>query len=326
MTGVSDERSTVRCAVAAPPLFLVGAERSGTTLLRLMLDHHPQLAWLQEFEYAVDLVSDDGRWPDLARYRAHLEVDRIFRARGFAVDAVLDYPALVRDFLEQRRRRANKPIAGATVHRHFDRLLHIWPDAHFIHIFRDGRDVARSNVGMGWAGNAYFGATRWIDAERLWDRVAARLPAGRYLNVRQEDLIRQTQSTLTRICAFIGVPYDDAMLDYAGKSSYERPDPRLVEQWRRKARPAEIRAIESRCAELLAARGYEPSGLPPLTIGPLRSLWLRISDRWGVMRFRQRRYGLGLWLAAAIAPRLGARQWERNLRLRINAIDEQHLQ
>ena len=42
------------------PFFLVGSERSGTTLLRLMLDHHTQLSWCNEFEYAVDLVSDKG--------------------------------------------------------------------------------------------------------------------------------------------------------------------------------------------------------------------------------------------------------------------------
>lgn len=40
------------------PIFLVGAERSGTTVLRLMLDHHPQIAWCNEFEYVVD--SDIG--------------------------------------------------------------------------------------------------------------------------------------------------------------------------------------------------------------------------------------------------------------------------
>lgn len=45
------------------PVFLVGAERSGTTVLRLMLDHHPQIAFNNEFEYAVDLVSDEGKWP-----------------------------------------------------------------------------------------------------------------------------------------------------------------------------------------------------------------------------------------------------------------------
>ncbi|MEL7520985.1 MAG: sulfotransferase, partial [Cyanobacteria bacterium J06553_1] len=49
----------------AQPIFLVGAERSGTTLLRIMLDHHPQQAWCHEFEYAVDLLDESGGFPPL---------------------------------------------------------------------------------------------------------------------------------------------------------------------------------------------------------------------------------------------------------------------
>lgn len=48
------------------PVFLVGAERSGKTLLRLMLEHHPDISWLNEFEYSVDLVSDQGEYPSLS--------------------------------------------------------------------------------------------------------------------------------------------------------------------------------------------------------------------------------------------------------------------
>ena len=54
------------------PTFLVGAERSGTTLLRLMLDHHPQVAFLHEFEFAVDCVGDDGTCPALPDYYRYL--------------------------------------------------------------------------------------------------------------------------------------------------------------------------------------------------------------------------------------------------------------
>lgn len=50
------------------PIFLVGAERSGTTVLRLMLDHHPQIAWCYEFEYAVDQMLDNGDFPKLEAY------------------------------------------------------------------------------------------------------------------------------------------------------------------------------------------------------------------------------------------------------------------
>ncbi|MGB3558270.1 MAG: sulfotransferase, partial [Geitlerinemataceae cyanobacterium] len=50
------------------PILLVGAERSGTTMLRLMLSHHPEIAWCNEFEYSVDLISDTQEFPKLDRY------------------------------------------------------------------------------------------------------------------------------------------------------------------------------------------------------------------------------------------------------------------
>lgn len=112
-----------------PPAFLVGSERSGTTMLRLMLDHHPMLVWQDEFEFAVDMISPDGGFPDMGYYREWLSLHRIFLASGFTIDPTLDYARLIRGFLEQRRSRDGKPIVGATVHRHFDRLLHLWPEA-----------------------------------------------------------------------------------------------------------------------------------------------------------------------------------------------------
>lgn len=50
------------------PIFLDGAERSGTTVIRLMLAHHPKLAWCNEFEYAADRISESGDWPNLDEY------------------------------------------------------------------------------------------------------------------------------------------------------------------------------------------------------------------------------------------------------------------
>lgn len=135
-----------------PPIFLVGAERSGTTLLRLMLDSHPELAFRWESEVLVEKVGDDGAFPDLAEYHEHLRMYRFVEKP--AIDPSLDYAALVRSILEQKRVADRKPRVGAVVHAHFDRLLFIWPDAIFIHLVRDPRDVAQSVVEMGWEGEA----------------------------------------------------------------------------------------------------------------------------------------------------------------------------
>ena len=76
------------------PIFLVGAERSGTTLLRLMLDHHPKIAFNYEFEYAVNQINLNGNWPDLPAYYDYLSTNSIFLNTHFTVDHNLDYPTL----------------------------------------------------------------------------------------------------------------------------------------------------------------------------------------------------------------------------------------
>src|SRR5262249_54027367 len=116
------------------PVFLVGSERSGTTLLRLMLDHHPAIAFHSEFEYAVAKMDNPAEWPCLDEYCRYLTSDRIFNGDGFLIDRSLSYPALIDSFLCQKRDAAGKPIVGATVHLDFDRLMRIWPQARFIHL------------------------------------------------------------------------------------------------------------------------------------------------------------------------------------------------
>jgi Sulfotransferase family len=307
------------------PIFLVGAERSGTTVLRLMLSHHPQLAWCQEFEYAVERISDDGSCPKLDEYYDWLETNRVFRARDLAVDRSLSYPQLVDSFLRQQRDRQGKKLVGATVHRHFDRLLAIWSDARFIHLVRDGRDVARSNIGMGWAGNIWTGVERWLEAERLWERVKAKIGSERSIEIAYEDLIADPVATLTKICQLIGIPYDRAMLDYPQSTTYQAPDANLVSQWRRKLSESEIRLVESRISDLLTARGYELSGLPPMTVTANAIARLKLQDWWARVQFRIKRNGISLVLSDYLSRRLGFKQLQKRVKLKLNAIETSYL-
>ena len=99
----------------------------------------------------------------------------------------------------------------------------------------------------------------------------------------------------------------------------------LVEQWRRKLSEYEIQLLESRIGDMLAARGYELSGLPSIRISDRAEGRLRRQDRWARRRFGLNRYGLWLYLASVLSRRLRVRSWERRVRLRLNAIDVTHL-
>ena len=307
------------------PFFIVGSERSGTTLLRLMLDHHPLLACHFEFEHAVDMIQDDGSFPPIEEYRRWLPTQRSFSGSGVLIDPSLDFPQLVDSFLVQKRERDGKKLVGGTVHKHFDRLRYVWPEACFIHIIRDGRDVARSCVAMGWAGNGWGGADRWITAETLWDELRGKLSTSDYCEIRYEDLIREPRKVLTEICEFIGVEFDERMFRYAETSTYELPDPKLVHQWKVKASEEEIRIMEAKMGEILVRRGYELSGLPELRVDERLAHRLEKEDRQARRRFRINRYGFMLLAMENLSRRLPFRPFHSHFSARIDEIDLRYI-
>jgi hypothetical protein len=285
-----------------------------------MIGAHPLVGWASEMEFLVDAMNDAGDWPDLGAYYASLSADRIFLDSGLRIDTTLSYPDLMQSFLQQRKERWGRPFIVAAVHRCFDRLLRLFPDARFIHLVRDPRDVARSNVAMGWVGNVWAGAARWIDAEVLWNRLRAIVPESRRLEIVYERLIEAPESELSRICKFIGVQYDAAMLSYPSDTTYEAPDPKMLYQWRRKLSTREIRLVEHRVSSLLEDRGFSRSGLPPLRASAAREFWLRVGDRWGRMRYAQEMLGTRLWFERAISNRLGGpKTWRASIQHRIHA-------
>lgn len=306
------------------PIFLLGSVRSGTTLLRLLLDHHSQVAFHHDFEFAVDLVSDDGRFPDMAAYRAFLETDRVFLDSDLAVDVGLDYPGLMNSFLRQKRDRGDKRLVGATVHRHFERLPAIWPDARYIHLVRDGRDVSRSIVEQGWAGNPYMAAETWREAELAWDNLRMKIPAERRIEVVYEDLVRKPEADLCRLCEFLGVSYERTMLDYAKNSTYDPPSPRSIGKWRTMS-TADVCWVEARVGAMLTERGYELSGHPLPTITPGVDKRLRRESRRLQALFRVKRYGAALVLGDLAARRLGLTILRKRLTPRLHAIERKHL-
>ncbi len=307
------------------PVFLVGSERSGTTLLRLMLDQHPDIAFNLESEFLVTRIGDNGEFPDVREYRVFLEHDRVFRHSEFRIDESLDFASLLNDFLEQKRSRDGKKKVGATIHFDFEKIRRVWPNARYIYLYRDGRDVARSVVGMGWAGNVYVAADWWISAEEEWSRLRSHLSSEDWIEVRYEELIGQTEKELRRICEFIGVPYSERMFDYVENSSYGLPDTSLNYQWKARMRRRDIQRLEARIGDRLRARGYELSSFPPVRPGAFERAALRLHSRLGVFAHRVRKYGFSLFARELIARRAGLESWQKRLRLAMDRIDDEHL-
>ena len=270
-----------------PCLIVFSALRSGTTMLRLMLDSHPRVACTGEHDFLFDFLAEG---PEGWTYdRAAMKGDRIFRYSGLALRDDLEGEALLADLIRQICEKGQgKPVL--MLHRNLDRAVRLLPEVPILHMLRDPRDVARSAVGMIWADHVYFGVNSWLRTETEWEALGSTLEH-RTLTIHYELLVAQPRDTLASICAHVGIDFDEQMLTYDRQSTYAPPDPSLAEQWRRKLRPVEVRLVEGKVGPLLVARGYKPSGEPPLTPSSLHILWLRIRNRTGVWRRRAAIYG-----------------------------------
>jgi Sulfotransferase family len=223
-----------------PAPFIVGVGRSGTTLLRLMLDAHPELAIPPETHFLPALIElfDGGGEHDIdalvAAVKTHAgwhdfgmdeaELQAAFGTSDNAGNAI-------RAFFSAYAARHGKPRWGDKTPVYIESIARIGAtlgdQARFIHLIRDGRDVAVSRGARAVKRGRKATPAR-VEAETWQRRIeGARVQAatvGHYLELRYEDLIADPAAVLRTACDFIELDFDPAMLDY-----HERASDRLSE-------------------------------------------------------------------------------------------------
>jgi len=307
------------------PIFLVGAERSGTTLLRLMLDSHPSIRFFHEFVYVVDYI-EDGKYPDIEKFRNQLELDRVFQDSNLKISGSDHYIEIVRDFLEQINDNPNNLIVGATVHRKFNYLIDIWPNARFIHIVRDPRDVANSYIAKGWAGNSWHAVDAWLHSENLWDRLVMTLDSDRFINIKYEDLIVSPEKVLHTICSFLHVDFSNEMFSYQKHTTFSHPDKNLITQWKEKSTDQNIKIVESRTRKFLELYGYEKHSGGDHTPSPLLIRYFNFDNRVRKLFFSLKRYGCTLRTLDFISRKIIKNQRFRvKVKRKLDSIDRKYI-
>ena len=297
-----------------------GALRSGTTMLRLMIDAHPALCCTGEHDFLFDHLH---RATDGWRYdRTALEDDRIYRDSGVTLREDLDGADALADMIAQIAKLGGGRLPVLMLHRAADRWSALRPDVPLVHFLRDPRDVARSSIGMGWAGNVWRGVNHWIATERAWQHLPQAVRDRAHV-CHYETLLQDPEAELQRVCDVLGTSYDPLMLSYPERSTYSAPEARLAYQWKRKASPREIGLVEGAVGALLTDTGYEPSGHGPLGPGFAERQWLTWSSKAATFRFATRRYGLGTVLQHRLGRKLGLDGMRRRAQRRI---DEQVVQ
>jgi len=318
--------------MAAGTVFVCGALRSGSTLLSLMLARNPALRSPGEFDFLFDPFGDPDGAPlgGLAKARtmpgdAHrmlFDMHRRYAMSGADFDWSLPTVERVFNYVE----KLHRPGQALTInlHRNFAAAAEFFPEARFVHLLRDPRDVAISAMNMGWSGVPYFGTWAWTDAERSWDRLAAFAPRERTFELRYEAMVSEPARCMQALCAFIGVDYTPAMLDLSG-TTYDNPSAAFACQWKRKISQREASEIEGRTQPLIEQRGYVLSVAAPRQPQGLRLLRLKWRNRVNLTKFSARRFGWGHTLIAPILHRLPGTAAHRWLTQRTNRLNTAHL-
>jgi hypothetical protein len=212
---------TPAVASTPAPVFIGGAQRSGTTLLRVMLDSHPAIAAGPELHLAAALASRRrAPWrrlsEQLAAYPWWSTVATPAPTRDPAAQREL-VEALMRAYLERTGKRRWVEKTPSNVF-HFVYLRRLYPEARFVHCVRDGRDAVCSLLGTTWfrprwRPRALAATLKWLLAVRI-GRASARRLAGAYLEVRYESLVDDPERTLRAVLEFVGESWDDAVLGF----------------------------------------------------------------------------------------------------------------
>ncbi len=279
-----------------PPLFIVGNDRSGTTMLRLILDAGPEIAIPPESMILTDYgaVWENGALDDpeaAARFMTevwgHPKI-ALWNLEGPppqvppGLDHAAAYRFVVQAPFRAYARQAGKPRWGdKTPHyvHHIRALLAVWPQARVVILVRDGRDVALSVERMPFGpNNAWAAASWWARGIRAGRRAQAE-HAGAVLTVRYEDLVSDPGRIVPEICAFADLTFGPEMLaiDRADRTKIvvDQKDwfPTLFDgihtsasgRWGSEMPLRDQRIFASLAGPELSALGYVPGpGRPPL--------------------------------------------------------------
>lgn len=260
-----------------------------------MLGGHPALSEIGEFEESVRWLGDTGEI-SVDEFRRRLAGDRVFNRRGVALPHADSYIGAVRE-LENSIFPDPAVRRGFVIHTRPDRAYEIWPDATYIHLVRDPRDVAKSCVGMGWAGEPWAGAHHWIESDTRCRRLRAQVSPGNWIRLSYEELVARHRHVLESLLKTLELEWDDGVYAYADDTAYDLPDTSAVQRWKRHSGARWIELVEARCGDRLTEAGYTRSVESPRPPGRSERIGLVVRGR--VRRFAEsrRRYGLGLAIA-----------------------------
>jgi hypothetical protein len=297
-----------------PVTFIVGCPRSGTTLLRHILNAHPQIVITPEahwiplwFEERRGLTSDGLVTPELIRALLAHDKFAMFRLGPDELTSLfgrcqeISYASFVTGIFDFYGRVRGKDLVGNKTPdsvRRMDTLHALWPQARFVHLIRDGRDVALSlmnwpkvrNKTPGkfptWTQDPATTASFWWELNVRRGREAGEfLGPELYHEMRYESLVAHPEQECAALCDFLGLKYEEAMLHYheahqkngAGQVAGHEQQPITsgLRNWRTQMLADDVERFEAAAGVLLGELGYPLAFAHPRSVAVEHSRQVR---------------------------------------------------
>lgn len=268
-------------------VFIGGCSRSGTTLLGAMLGAHSSAICSPESHFKIDALRalKQGKVKPETAVLTKL-IERHWRFKIWELDLpnikalendggetallaqILDW--IIGNYAEQQ----GKPDASIWVDHtpenvgYAQSLLEMFPESRFIHIVRDGRAVAASILPLDWGPNTIMKASRWWMRMTSFGLAAEKaLGPEVILRVKYEDLVLEPEKTMQAISQFLGIDFQQDMLQATGFNppSYttrqhklvgNRPDASVVNRWEKKLTARQVEIFENQTRDFLSFLGY----------------------------------------------------------------------
>lgn len=216
------------------PFCIIGTERSGTNLLRLILNSHRDIAIphpphimknffkleplygdLNNDANFKKLISDVVRSVELHPYPWEIRIDKEKILRDAKERNLINVFFCVYDqYLESTGKKMWGCKSTFMIY-HVALIRRYYPKAKFIYMVRDGRDVAVSAKKTIFNHySVYYTAQLWKKEQEIGIYWLNKLPETEILLARYEDILSKPEATVKSICAFLGEPYQDSMLNF----------------------------------------------------------------------------------------------------------------
>lgn len=245
----------------SPPVFLLGTQRSGTTLLTKMLSSHPKLHIQNELPLQSIFTAGANKQSVIDNF------DKLYQKR---------YGKSVCDFMEYH----SKIIWGLKdpqLTEHIKVLKEFLPGSKFIVIVRDPRAVVNSYMNNRWGlgTTAYTGALRWCHEVSLQDSLLDEIGTNG-LHLRYEDLVNNPEEVLRKVCRHLNIPFSDHMLKQTTQATQIKPNESNINttkkpsavfatKWKQSLSERQVREIESLACKLMTIHDYQilSNAVPP---------------------------------------------------------------